>query len=92
MLNIFPLLNVDKEGHLAPREKIRGKRNVIKRIVDKMEAHAEGGSAYRGKCYICQSLCLEDAQTVAAMVEERFLNCGGTQKYSPSAAIPNRAR
>lgn len=44
MLNISPLLNVDKEGRLAPREKSRGKRNVIKRIVEKLEAHAEAGA------------------------------------------------
>ena len=43
MLNICPLLNMDQEGHLTPREKIRGKKRVLNRIVEQMEQHAEGG-------------------------------------------------
>lgn len=72
MLNVCPLLNMDKEGRLTPREKIRGKRRVLKRIVEQMEAHAQQGLDYSGKCFICHSVCIEDAQTVAAMVEEGF--------------------
>lgn len=83
MLNICPLLNMDKDGHLAPREKIRGKRNVIKRIVEQMERHAEGGLEYSGRCHICHSLCMEDARTVAAMVEERFPRLQGRVEIFP---------
>ena len=36
VLNICPLLNVDYEGRLTPREKIRTKKKVVKRIVEKM--------------------------------------------------------
>ena len=72
LLQICPLLNMDAEGHLIPREKIRTKKRVISRIVEQMEAHAEGGLDYDGKCYISQSACLADAQAVAALVEERF--------------------
>src|SRR5699024_6946541 len=43
MLNICPLLNVNHLGQLIPREKVRTKKKVIKRIVEKMEEHAEGG-------------------------------------------------
>ena len=35
-LSICPLLNVDYEGKLIPREKIRTKKKVVKRIVEKM--------------------------------------------------------
>ncbi len=35
-LHICPLLNMDNEGHLVPRFKIRGKRVVIKEIVKKI--------------------------------------------------------
>ena len=52
ILNICPLLNVDGEGKLIPREKIRGKRRVIQQIVKKMEEHAQNGTEYSGKCYI----------------------------------------
>lgn len=77
MLNICPLLNVNNEGKLIPRHKIRGKNKVIREIVKKMEEHAQDGLAYSGKCYICHSACLEDAQAVARLVEERFPNLNG---------------
>ena len=76
-LGICPLLNMDREGRLIPREKIRSKKKVIKRIVEMMEENAENGRAYSGKCYISMSACLEDAREVAAMVEERFPNLDG---------------
>lgn len=72
VLGICPLLNMDPEGHLTPREKLRGKRRVIQRIVEQMEQHAEQGRDYTGKCFLCQSECMEDARAVAALVEERF--------------------
>lgn len=77
MLNICPLLNVNNEGKLIPRYKIRTKRKVIQAIVDKMEEFAENGLDYSGKCYISHSACLEDAAAVAKLVEERFSKLNG---------------
>lgn len=77
MLGICPLLNMDREGHLIPRRKIRGKHKVIHTIVDCMEQHAKDGLGYADKCYISQSACYEDAVGVAAMIEERFPNLKG---------------
>lgn len=77
ILNICPLLNVDGEGKLIPREKIRGKRRVIQQIVKKMEEHAQNGTEYSGKCYISESACMEDAEAVAKLVEERFPKLNG---------------
>lgn len=76
-LKICPLLNVDYQGKLIPRHKIRGKKAVIQAIVEKMEQHAVGGTAYNGKCYISQSACEEDARAVADLVEARFPNLNG---------------
>ncbi|MCH5259758.1 MAG: DegV family protein [Lachnospiraceae bacterium] len=77
MLNICPLLNVDYQGRLIPRYKIRTKRKVIQTIVDKMEECIEEGRDYSGKCYISQSACYEDARAVANLIEERFPNLDG---------------
>lgn len=77
LLNICPLLNVNNEGKLIVREKIRTKRKVIKAIVEKMEENARDGHDYDGKCYICQSACYEDARAVADLVEERFPKLNG---------------
>ena len=77
LLRICPLLNMDNLGRLIPREKIRTKKKVIARIVDKMEEHAESGLDYAGKCFISMSACMEDARQVADLVEQRFPRLSG---------------
>ncbi len=77
VLNICPLLNVDVEGRLIPRQKIRTKKKAITEIVKKMEEFAEDGLNYSGKCFISQSACYDDARAVADLIEERFKNLNG---------------
>ena len=77
IMTICPLLNMDDLGRLIPREKHRGKKRVIRTIVDRMAEHAEGGLAYSGKCYISNSACYDDARAVADLVEARFPNLNG---------------
>lgn len=77
LLNICPLMNVNNEGKLIVREKIRTKRKVIKEIVAKMEAGARDGLDYDGKVYISQSACYEDARAVADLVEAKFPKLNG---------------
>jgi len=72
LLNICPLLNMDRSGKLIPRAKIRGKKNVIKEIVGRMEENAENGLCYDGKCYISNSACFKDAKAVADLIKDRF--------------------
>lgn len=88
MLNICPLLNMDDQGKLIPRFKIRTKKRVIQAIVNQMEACAQGGTDYSGKCYISQSACYEDAQAVADLVEQRFPKLqGSVEIYSIGTTI-----
>ena len=77
ILGICPLLNVNFDGHLIARAKIRTKKKVIQEIVKRMEENAEGGLSYSGKCYISQSACIDDAKEVARLIEERFPNLDG---------------
>lgn len=77
LLGVCPLLNMNNLGQLVPRMKIRGKQNVIKEIVQRMAECADDGGEYSGKCYICHSDCMEDAQNVAALVEKRFPKLNG---------------
>ena len=72
VLNICPLLNMDNQGRLIPRYKIRTKRKVIRAIVDKMAEYADHQTDYTGKCYISHSGCYEDAKAVADLVQSRF--------------------
>lgn len=77
LLKICPLLNMNTEGQLIPREKIRTKKKVINEIVDRMEHHVQGGLEYSGKCYISNSDCMEDARAVADLVESKFPKLDG---------------
>jgi len=86
VMGICPLLNMDNEGKLIPREKIRTKKKVIRRIVEKMEENARDGRDYSGKCFLSQSECMEDAREVAALVEERFPKLDGKVQIFPIGA------
>lgn len=77
ILNICPLLNVSYEGRLIPREKIRTKKKVIQKSLEKMIEHAENGTDYSGKCYISNSACLDDAKELASLIEEHFPKLNG---------------
>lgn len=83
ILNICPLLNMDNLGRLVPRFKFRGKKKVIQEIVNKMVENADDGLDYAGKCFICQSACMEDARAVAALVEEKFPKLNGRVEINP---------
>ena len=72
ILNICPLLNMDREGKLIPRQKIRTKKKVIEAIVEQMEQFAQDGFDYKENCYISHSACMEDAKAVAEKIESRF--------------------
>ncbi|MDO5402636.1 MAG: DegV family protein [Eubacteriales bacterium] len=87
-LHICPLLNMDNEGRLIPRFKIRGKKIVIKEIVKKMVEYADNGVDYNGKCYISNSGCYEDARAVADLVEAAFPKLDGrVEIYSVGTTI-----
>lgn len=77
VLQMCPLLNVNDQGKLIPREKIRTKRKVIARIEEQMRLHAKDGTNYNGKCFISNSNCEEDARAVADLIEEHFPNLNG---------------
>ena len=77
ILKICPLLNMDDQGRLIPRFKLRGKKAVTCAIVNKMAEFADGGTDYCGKCYISHAGCYEDARAVADLVETRFPKLNG---------------
>lgn len=87
VLNICPLMNVNAQGKLIPREKFRGKKKVIREMVERMKAHAQNGTDYSGKCFISHSDCLEDAQAVARLVEENFPNLSEPVQIFPIGTV-----
>ena len=72
MLGICPLLHVAHDGSLQVKEKIRGKKKTMERIVQLMAEKADGGAGYKGKCFIGHADNEEGAKELAAMIKEKF--------------------
>ena len=85
VLSICPLLNVDYLGRLIPREKIRTKKKVMQRQLQKMIEQAEGGLDYNGKCFISES-DPEAGEEFRKMVENTFPNLKGKVQLFPIGA------
>ncbi len=87
VLSICPLLNVDFKGRLIPREKIRTKKKVLKRQLEKMVELADGGVEYSGKCFVSQS-DPEAGEEMKKMVEDTFPKIdGGVQLFPIGATV-----
>lgn len=72
LLSICPIMRLDDKGRIIAYDKIRGKRNAIARTADEMEEHAVGGRDYSGKCWICHSNCIEQAELMKEALRQRF--------------------
>ncbi|WP_114571312.1 DegV family protein [Exiguobacterium flavidum] len=69
LLNILPLLTVE-DGKLIPKEKIRGQKKVMHRIVDWMEESRENIDGKR--LIIGHGDDVNRAEALKAMIEEKF--------------------
>ncbi|MBQ5810171.1 MAG: DegV family EDD domain-containing protein, partial [Clostridia bacterium] len=74
VLNICPVMNVDKDGHLKVRQKVRGRKAALATMLSKMESHCQDGADYNQKVFISSSDIYVDARTLADMIEGKFAN------------------
>ena len=68
LLNIKPVLHVDDQGRLVPVDTVRGRKKSLSALVERLKAtvvEPEGQHVY-----ISHGDCLEEAETLAAMVRE----------------------
>lgn len=72
ILNICPIMRLNDEGRIIAYDKVRGRKAAIRTTVERMVQHAEGGTNYSGKCFICHSNCLSDAEQTRQTILERF--------------------
>ncbi len=70
LLSIKPILHVDNEGHLIPMEKVRGRKQSLKALVDHMEA--TGIDIQDQVVFISHGDCPEDCAQVEQMIRERL--------------------
>ncbi len=70
MLGIKPVLHVDDEGHLIPVSKVRGRRQSLDALVQRMEASAI--TPKEQTVFISHGDCEEDAKYIAEKVKAKF--------------------
>jgi len=85
LLHIKPVLNVDYEGHLIPREKEQGRRRALKSLLEKMETQIYKPEGQQ--IFISHGDDVEDAKKLADMVRERFPEIGGIMINTIGAVI-----
>ena len=62
LLKICPVLDVDYEGKLIPREKVFTSKLAQIQLVKKMEQNHDNGENYDDNVYISNSACLSCAR------------------------------
>ena len=77
ILNICPIMRLDDAGRIIAYDKVRGKKNAIRETVRTMDAHAQSGTDYAGKCFICHSQCPKEAEETRDAVCARFPKLAG---------------
>ena len=77
ILSICPIMRLDDGGHIIAYDKVRGKRKAIERTIQTMEEHAQDGTRYFGKCWICHSNCLAEAEQTRDAIRRHFLKIHG---------------
>lgn len=87
VLNICPMMRLDDTGHIIAYDKVRGKKNAIQKTVKTMEEHAQGGTQYAGKCWICHSDCIDEAEQTRDAIARRFPNLHGEIRICDIGAI-----
>ena len=72
LLRICPVLDVNYEGKLIPREKVFTTKLAQLQLVKKMEQNCENGENYDDDVYISNSACLPLAQGVKKFILNKF--------------------
>lgn len=77
MINLKPVLHVDREGHLIPLAKVRGRRKSLNALLDYMEKQIGSFRDKNDIVFISHGDCYDDALYVRDQVKSRF----GIEKF-----------
>jgi len=70
LVQIKPIMNMDRKGKLAPLFKVRGRKKAIMGLVEKMKSDIKDPEGQM--VYICQGDCMEDAEFLKSMILEEL--------------------
>ena len=72
ILGICPIMHLNSTGHIIAYGKVRGKKKAIKTTVETMLEDVSEGNNYAGKCVICHSNCIEEANETVELLKKTF--------------------
>lgn len=72
LLNIKPILDIPEDGTLQPREKVRGRKKVLTRMIEIMEERAGYADLKNQVIGINHGDDIEGAMKLKGMIEEKF--------------------
>jgi DegV family protein with EDD domain len=70
LLNIKPVLYLDDNGKLIPKEKVRNRKKALAALVEKMAENVE--KPEEQVIFISHGDCLEEAEYVASLINEKW--------------------
>ena len=70
MLNIKPILQLDRDGRIVPREKVRGRKQAIERLMEIVAGESRNLPGQR--VGICHSRAAGEASELARLMKGRF--------------------
>lgn len=85
LLHIKPVLNVNHEGHLIPREKEKGRKRALKCLLEKMEEYIYKPEGQQ--VFISHGDDIEAAERLESMIKEKFPQIGGVMVSMLGAVI-----
>lgn len=85
ILNIKPILSFDAEGVIDSVEKVRGRKALMTRLVERVAALAEGHHSYR--LYFADSEAAEERKKLEERVLAVCTECVGVVRSSISSAL-----
>lgn len=69
-LNLKPLIIINASGGLTSDGTVRGKKKVLRTLLERMQATIDDNTDYTLPVGIVHSLCLEEAQALAELIKE----------------------
>ncbi len=72
VLNICPIMRLNDQGRIIAYDKVRGKKNAIKKTIYTIDQHIRDGREYSGKLFVCHSNCPESAEEFKAALEDHY--------------------
>lgn len=77
ILSICPLMHIGYDGRMYAYDKVRGKKNAVRKTIEQMILHAENGREYNGKCFISHANCPDTAEEIRKAAEEAVPGVAG---------------